>query len=332
MISKNKATFVERHWYQSTTFLSILLWPLAIVFGVIVAIRRALYRWGIKKTIRFSVPVIVVGNITVGGTGKTPFVIWLVNFLKAHGLRPGIVSRGVGGKQQHLPQWVTIDADPQRVGDEAILLVLRTESPVVIGIDRAAAVKELLAKTDCNIVISDDGLQHYRLGRNIEIALIDGMRRFGNKKLLPAGPLREPLQRMQQVDLVVTHGEAGPGEHAMSLVGKHFLSVKDDKSVLAGSLIGKTVHAIAGIGNPQRFFLALRQLGLQLIEHRFPDHYLYQSHDLNFPDNLPIIMTEKDAVKCRSFVTDKYLYLPVTVEISAVFENELLNLLNRKER
>ena len=313
-------------WYhRSKTFLSILLLPFSWIFRAIIAVRYYLYRSGFKKTVHFSVPVIVVGNITVGGTGKTPLVIWLANFLRKEGYHPGIVSRGYGGKQHRLPCWVDSNTDPQAVGDEAVLLAKRSQSPVVVCVDRVLAVKELLAKSNCNVVLADDGLQHYRLGRYIEVVVVDSERRFGNGCLLPAGPLREGKWRLRDVDFVVEHGKATQGMLSMHLLGNQLAAVNNEEGqMLIDSLKDKTVHAVAGIGHPERFFSVLRNKGLRIIEHVFPDHYLYCAADFNFMDSLPVIMTEKDAVKCKKFADERFWYLPVDVEIDKVFQVALL--------
>jgi tetraacyldisaccharide 4'-kinase len=326
---------LERHWYRSSySWLAYVLLPLSGIFYLLTTLRRFLYRIKVKKSHRFFVPVIVVGNITVGGTGKTPFVIWLANFLIIQGLRPGIVSRGVGGQQQRLPRWVDKSSDPAFLGDEAILLAKQSNCPVVVGIDRVAAVKELLAKTACNVVISDDGLQHYRLKRDIEIAIIDGRRGLGNRTLLPAGPLRELPSRLEEVDFVVKHVASSEqqitkNEYKMLLRGNVLVSVKDEQQKIPfNQFLHKKVHAVAAIGHPQRFFDTLRREGFDIIEHVFLDHYLYQSQDFDFGDALPIIMTEKDAVKCRLFSDERFWYLPVTMAMDTLFCERLLTILN----
>jgi tetraacyldisaccharide 4'-kinase len=300
---------IERHWYRSSyTALSCLLMPFAVLFGLIIAVRRQFYRWHVFKISKLNVPVIVVGNITVGGTGKTPFVIGLVAFLKAHGFQPGIISRGYGGQFSKVPQFVDEQASPASVGDEAVLLAKRAQCPVVIAADRVAAANMLLQKTTCNIIISDDGLQHYRLGRDIEIVMVDHQRQFGNQLLLPAGPLREPVSRLKQIDFVVTQP---------ALQEDYVVSVKQATIQKPLTDFQQTrVHAVAAIGNPQRFFSSLREKNIDIIEHVFPDHYLYQAHDLNFNDNLPILMTEKDAVKCTHFADARCWFVPISVQIS----------------
>lgn len=320
---------LEQHWYRpSLTLLTFFCLPLAWLFGFVVAVRRFLYRICIKKIICFPVPIIIVGNITVGGTGKTPFVIWLAKKLQEKGFNPGIVTRGIGGIEKQEPRWVTANSLPKEVGDEAILLVRRTTCPVVIGIDRVAAVKELLAKKNCDIVISDDGLQHYRLGRDIEIAMIDGIRKLGNKQLIPAGPLRENIQRLNQVDFIVQQDEnISENKYAMKLEGTKFVSVNNEQQCVPLDYFkNKTAHAIAAIGHPARFFSVLRAAGIQIIEHTFRDHYLYKSSDLQFDDNLPILMTEKDAVKCKQIATKNCWFLPVS---AAVDEKLILELIRK---
>ena len=306
-------SLIERHWYRrSLSVFAYCLLPLSLLFRCIVSIRFFLYRIRFKKIENVSVPVIVVGNITVGGTGKTPFVIWLCHALQKKGYRPGIVSRGAGGVKKQPLYCVDAQSDPRDVGDEAVLLAHRTACPLVVAVDRVLAARTLLEKYDCNIIISDDGLQHYRLGRDVEIVIVDGVRKFGNGHLLPAGPLREPINRLKYADCVITHGDE------MKLVGHELIALKDEsKHLLLSELRNQTVHAVAGIGNPERFFSALRARGLHVIEHSFPDHHAYKARDINFNDRLPVLMTEKDAVKCKLFSSsdERYWYLPVVAEL-----------------
>jgi tetraacyldisaccharide 4'-kinase len=323
---------INRHWYRSSyTGLTLVLLPLSWIFSQIVALRRRLYRCGLLKTHEFATPVIVVGNITVGGTGKTPFVIWLAHFLKEQGFKPGVVSRGYGGTKNQTPRFVTPASLASEVGDEAILLWRRTSCPVVIGANRVEAVKALLANSDCNIVISDDGLQHYRLGRQLEIAIVDGLRRFGNQCALPAGPLREPISRLAEVDFVVTQQQTLPGEYQMSLHGDTLVSVTmgNIKKPIV-DFNQKNVHGVAAIGDPKRFFDKLRSLGMNVIEHRFPDHYLYQKTDIDFHDDLPVVMTEKDSVKCEKLADERHWYMPVKVKMEDQFKTNLLKKLSQE--
>lgn len=336
---------LEARWYRpSHGIVTTLLRPLSWIFAFIVAFRRFLYRFKFKKIHHFPVPIIVVGNITVGGTGKTPFVIWLAELLKSQGFRPGIVTRGVGGAQQREPRWVNVNSAPKLVGDEAVLLVMRSQCPVVIGIDRVAAIKELLSKTDCNVVISDDGLQHYRMGRDIEIAIIDGARGLGNKSFLPAGPLRESPNRLKEVDFVVEQvtsvatpypfeSFASEEGFSMELIGDHLVSVRNpEHQIPLKDFQHSSVHAVAAIGNPKRFFSYLHKAGFDILEHPFPDHHLYQARDFNFADRDPIIMTEKDMVKCREFADERFWYFPVGIKIAASFKKALLTKISELEK
>lgn len=321
-------------WYnKSPHLIRFLLRPFSWLFGLGIAIRCKLYRSGILPTQHFPVPVIVVGNITVGGTGKTPFVIWLANFLREQGYHPGIVSRGVGGKKQFKPHSVKLDDKTTEVGDEAMLLVKKTNCPVVIGINRAQAARYLLETSNCNVVISDDGMQHYRLGRDIEIALIDGERRLGNQCLLPAGPLREPVSRLNDVDIVLVKDGNAEDEWSMSITPMQFVALKQSNvTKTLNEFANKKVHAVAGIGNPEKFFTMLKQSGIEIVPHIFPDHYIFQAHDLKFDDDLPILMTEKDAVKCTAFAGDNCWYVDVAVNVDKALQQKLLTLLLRGRR
>jgi tetraacyldisaccharide 4'-kinase len=264
------------------------------------------------------VPVIIVGNITLGGTGKTPLVIWLVHFLVKAGYRPGIVTRGYGGTRRNGPIGVGIDFDPAEVGDEPVLLARRSGVPVVVDTDRPRGARFLIRQYSCDVVVSDDGLQHYALQRDFEIALIDGARRLGNGRCLPAGPLREPAPRLRSVDALIVNGPPQEGEWGMTLVAMGFQRVGELQTLAPVSQFrGQRVHAVAGIAHPQRFFEQLRRLGLEVIEHPFPDHHPYQSEDLRFNDALEIIMTEKDAVKCERLEGMRAWFLPVEAQSDA---------------
>lgn len=313
---------IEKSWYGSRPLWPLL--PLSWLFRGVVAFRRWAYRNGLKKRVRLPVPVIIVGNISVGGTGKTPLVIWLIERLKQAGYRPGIVTRGYAGQAKTWPQAVTATSDPAQVGDEPVLLAQRCHCPIVAGPDRVLDAQQLLAQ-GCNVIVSDDGLQHYRLQRDIEIVVIDGERRLGNGHCLPAGPLREPPVRLQDVDFVITNGAARSGEVLMTLIQgqAHALQGRGIDRNLQ-DFAKEQVHAVAGIGHPGRFFTQLRQRGLQLIEHPFPDHHPYQAADLQFNDDLPVLMTEKDAVKYRPYATHVHWYVPVVAQLPAEFEQRLL--------
>jgi tetraacyldisaccharide 4'-kinase len=319
---------LDAYW-QTRNPVAVLLLPLALAFAVLVTIRRALYRLGLLPVRRFPVPVIVVGNLTVGGTGKTPLVIWLADHLRSLGRRPGIVSRGYGGKAGSWPQPVRPDSDPVMVGDEAVVLASRSGCPVCVGPDRPAAVVALLQHTGCDLVLSDDGLQHYALGRDLEIVVVDGERRFGNGWLLPAGPLREPRRRLRAVDLVVVNGEAPrAGEYALRMGRPGVVPLSGTAAAEPVSrFAGQRVHAVAGVGNPERFFDLLARHAIVVVPHAFPDHHRFQAEDLAFGDELPILMTEKDAVKCRRFAAAHHWVVRVDAQPDAGFIhrfNELL--------
>lgn len=320
---------LERHWSRITP-VSLALLPLSLLFCLLVRLRRLLYRLGVLPIETIEVPVIVVGNITVGGTGKTPLVIWLAQRLREAGYRPGIVTRGYRGQSATWPLVVTPTTSAELAGDEAVLLARRGDCPVLAGPDRAASARRLLAQ-GCNVIVSDDGLQHYRLHRDLEIAVIDGTRRFGNRLCLPSGPLREPVARLKSVDLRVTNGVPTEGEAGMQLepAGFHRLSAPTVR-VETGHFRGMAVHAAAGIGNPERFFATLRALGLDVIPHAFPDHYAFRPVDLEFGDDRPVILTEKDAVKCESFARPQYWVLAVTARPEAGFDERILQRLKEK--
>lgn len=316
---------IDQLWYQKN-ILSYLLLPFSWLYRSIISIRRTLYRLNLKKTTHFPVPIIVIGNITVGGTGKTPLVIYLAEYLKQQGWRPGIVSRGYGGHASL--QSVKLESDPRQVGDEPLLLAQKTGCPMVIGKDRVAAVKMLLAQSDCNIILSDDGLQHLALGRDLEIAVIDGQRRHGNGFCLPAGPLREPVSRLKTVDFIVSNGPAKSGEWPMQLVPSQIYSlINPTETLTPQSLQGQTIHAVAGIGNPQRFFKTLTDLGFKIIPHAFPDHYAFQAKDIDFGPDATVIMTEKDATKCHSFADSRHWALAIHAELPIPFLEQLRSLL-----
>ena len=326
-MSKTATTdsFLQRIWYESSAAYWILL-PLSWLFAALVSLRRRLYRRGVLNTIRINRPVVVVGNITVGGTGKTPVTIWLARQLKERGMNPGIISRGYGGSVGHDPLQVTPDSDPDIVGDEAVLMARRSNCPVVVHPNRVRAAQDL-SMLGVDVVISDDGLQHYRLSREYEIAVVDGVRGFGNGHMLPAGPLREPLSRLASVDRAILNKSIMRSQKALGelpeglpvtefyLKGTSARSLDDSEEVPLERFAGKQVHAVAAIGNPGRFFTFLESHGMQVIEHAFPDHAKLSDEDLRYDDGLDVLMTEKDAVKCTDFQTDKAWYVPVRVEV-----------------
>ncbi len=322
---KNKIThYLENAWYGHTG-LTLMLRPLAWLFIAITTIRRFAYRYKIIKSVKLPVPVIVIGNLTVGGTGKTPLVIWVANNLKSAGYKPGIISRGYGGKAKHWPQQVRPDADPVIIGDEAVVISRRTRCPMAVGPDRAAAGEALLKYADIDIILSDDGLQHYHLQRDIEILVIDGIRRFGNGFCLPAGPLRELPSRKHEVDFIVTNGIAAHGEYPMKYLGPRAVNMLSGEERTLDEFKNKPVTAIAGIGNPDKFFNFLRAAGLRINSIAFADHFEYTQASLPFDDEQIVLMTEKDAVKCQRFAKADWWYLPINVELTEEFALSLMN-------
>jgi tetraacyldisaccharide 4'-kinase len=314
-------------WYRPSA-IGLALRPLSWLFRAGVGVRREAYRRGWLRSRRLPVPVIVVGNLTVGGTGKTPLVIWLVELLRRHGLSPGVVSRGYRGKARHWPQQVRPDSDPVMAGDEAVVLARRCRCPVAVGPDRVAAARALLEHHRCDVIVSDDGLQHYALARDVEIVVVDGVRRFGNGHCLPAGPLREPLARLRAADFVVINeGAALPPEYAMAVAPTGFVNLRDEaRREPPGRFAGRKVHAVAGIGHPERFFRQLAKLRLDAVPHAFADHHAFEPADLAFGDDLPVVMTEKDAVKCRRFCGPDCWYLAIEARPEPRFEARLLSM------
>ena len=319
------ATQLPALWYRPRLAARLLpLLPLSWLFRLLSAARRGLYRCGLIASKTPGVPVIVVGNLTVGGSGKTPLVIWLIEQLRAQGWRPGIISRGHGGKQ-HGIQAIGTDSSAALIGDEPLLLARRCAVPVFVGRDRVAAAEALLAAhPDCNVLVSDDGLQHYRLQRRVELVVFDG-RGAGNGHLLPAGPLREPLSRLTQATAVVWNSAPGQRfesaalpQFPMRLEADSFYALHDTQQrCAAADLRGKRLHAIAGIGDPSRFFGTLQTLGLDFVAHAFPDHHAYVAADLDFGADAVLLMTEKDAVKCLGLSRHETWVLPVAAQLEA---------------
>ena len=309
--------WLERRWYSAEPPPALLL-PLAALYGSIAEGRR---RRLSAQAVKLPLPVIVVGNLSVGGTGKTPFTIWLVQRLREWGWKPGVISRGYGGRAAAYPLRVSPQTEPAVCGDEPALIVRRLQCPLAVAPDRVAAARLLIESREVDILVADDGLQHYRLARDLEICVVDGARGFGNGALLPAGPLRELPQRLNEVSLVVVNGScaAAVGVEAVDMQ----LRSGSVRSLGSGALrpleayAGRAVHAVAGIGNPSRFFATLRRSGLLPVEHAFPDHHEYRLADLQFGDDLPVLMTEKDAVKCARFAQAQHGFVPVDAEIDA---------------
>lgn len=304
----------ERFWGGFWPF--YLLLPFSWLYRLFIVIRRGLYRCHGCKTFALSVPVIVVGNLTLGGTGKTPFVIALTQVLQKNGVKVGIISRGYGGQYDGLPQAVDAGSDPRLVGDESVLMAIKTGAPIVIAHDRVKAGRYLLSQVACDVVISDDGLQHEALHRDLEIVL-HHPERVGNKQCLPAGPLREPLSRLKAYNHVLVwkkdyHHEFDP-----------IRPIEREDSALD---LAQPIHAIAGISQPERFFSALRSLGISTIhEHAFPDHHLFQYSDLMFDTDLPLVMTEKDMVKCKQLGLRNAYVLPIRCVIDSDFLMTILD-------
>ncbi len=308
-----------RHWSR-WTWASRLLWPLSPVYCALISVRRLAYRYGLRPRVRLPVPVVIVGNLTVGGTGKTPLVLWLVAALEKAGLRPGIVSRGYAGAS-HETHVVTPASDPRAVGDEPVLLARRLRAPVVVDRRRTRGARRLV-ELGCDVIVADDGLQHYALERDIEIGVLDGERRFGNGACLPAGPLRESAARWLRLDFRVTQGRAAQGEWPMRLMGG------EARNLVSGAMqplasLGR-VHGVAGIGNPGRFFGSLRAQGLEVVAHPFADHHNYSQKDLDFGGKEPVVMTEKDAVKCTRFARAHWWYVPVDATLDPALAERIL--------
>jgi tetraacyldisaccharide 4'-kinase len=309
-------SWLEKFWYGGVSPPWWMM-PLSAVYGAISGIRRSAYSMRLARSTSLSCPVVVVGNLTVGGTGKTPLVCWLAGQLIELGFKPGVVSRGYGGASRAARLVQSADSSDQ-VGDEAILLARRSRVPVATGRKRPAAA-QLLINAGCDVIVSDDGLQHYALQRDCEIVVIDGDRRFGNGRLLPAGPLRETPARLRHVDAVVVNGgDAGSdGALRMRLLATSAIAMKYGTTKPLREFSGQPVHAIAAIGNPQRFFAMLRAVGISVIEHALPDHAKLRIDDISFADDLPVLMTEKDAVKCRDIAGPHHWYVPVSVAFAA---------------
>jgi tetraacyldisaccharide 4'-kinase len=293
------------------------LTPLSAAYAAVSTLRRLAYarRW--VRSTRLSCPVIVVGNLTVGGTGKTPLVSWLAGQLVERGFRPGVVARGYGGSSR-AARLVQAADDSEIVGDEAILLARRSRAPIATGRNRPAAA-QLLVNAGCDVILSDDGLQHYALQRDCEIIVVDGDRRFGNGRLLPSGPLREAPARLKSANAIVLNGGDAPSDGAMRmrLLATDAIALKYGTAKPLREFSGQTVHAIAAIGNPQRFFALLRAAGIGVVEHPLPDHKQLKIDDISFPDDLPVLMTEKDAVKCHEIAGPHHWFVPVNVVFAA---------------
>jgi tetraacyldisaccharide 4'-kinase len=321
--------WLETIWYRQAPP-PALLSPLASVYSAVADHLANTHR---QQAVKLPVPVIVVGNIAIGGTGKTPFTLWLIDQLRAMGRRPGVISRGYGGRAPCYPLRVTAVTDPDHCGDEPALIARRAHVPIVVAPDRVAAGRRLLEGGGVDVIIADDGLQHYRLARDLEICVVDGSRGVGNGARLPAGPLREPPSRLAAVDLVVVNGgdwpQAPAGAISMRLVTDSARALADDRTQPLAQFSGRRVHAVAGIGNPARFFRSLRAAGLDLVEHPFPDHHRYAEIDLAFGGDAPVLMTEKDAVKCGDFGRLPLWRVPAQASVSVDDTNRVRELIAR---
>ena len=317
-------------WY-SRSWITWLLCPFSLLFWLISTFRRALFRFHILKPYRAPVPLVVVGNLSVGGNGKTPAVIWLVEELRKCGLNVGVISRGYGSETKSYPLLVTPASDPVQAGDEPVLIATRTQAPVCISPNRQQAIECLLQHASCDVIISDDGLQHYKLQRDIEIVIMDAQRGLGNGFLLPAGPLRELPSRLQSVDFIITNGAKNQYSDAVMYLKPQY-AVNLVTNVRRPLNEFNHATAIAGIGNPPRFFAMLEQQGITLsVTQAFQDHQAFTASLFDkFDKNQPLLMTEKDAVKCLAFAQENWWYVPVTTEIQGAKTQQLIQKIVQK--
>src|SRR5699024_4129312 len=308
---------------------SLLLAPLSLLYAGVISVRRLAYRQGWLRSTRVAVPVLVVGNITVGGSGKTPLTAYIARELGRRGLHVGIISRGYGGRSEHYPLHVTGDSDATLVGDEPLLLAQRGAATVVVDPVRARGAQWLVEYHGVDVIVADDGLQHYALARDAEIAVVDGGRGYGNGWLLPAGPLREPQSRLRTVDLQLVQAANGDFTLLPDAVRPLSVDAETGQGRDLDTFAGQSVHAIAAIGAPARFFALLRAHGIDVIEHAFADHHAFSADDILFADQHPVLMTEKDAVKCRAWADHRHYYVPVNAHFKAASEQRLHAMLER---
>jgi len=307
-------TLLVDAWYRRAWWLWLLR-PLELLFRCLVVVRRAAYRVGLLASYTPEKPLVVVGNITVGGTGKTPVVVAMIEYLQSVGLRPGVVSRGYGATATTFPYRVNANSTAEDCGDEPLLIFLRTGCPCVVAPARVEAVRALLEQADVDLILSDDGLQHYALGRHFEIAILDAQRGIGNGFLLPAGPLREPATRLAEVDKVLYRGGEN-SEHGVAYRLDALVNVvTGEHRDIAPDALQHTVFAVAGIGQPQQFFDGIVNAGFTVEPRVFADHHLYVAEDFFEMQGKPVLMTEKDAVKCRAFATDNFWYLKLQAQL-----------------
>ena len=326
-------SFLERAWHERAGWL-ILLWPVSVLFQALTAIRRAAQQ-SKQRPAYLTAPLIVIGNISLGGTGKTPLLITLSQELQKQGFKPGIISRGYGGDAPSYPFAVNIDSDVSQSGDEAFLIAEKTGCPVYVDPDRSAALQALLLHEDVDVVLSDDGLQHYNLYRDLEIVVVDGQRLFSNGFCLPAGPLRESMNRLKEAQHIVVNGEPAreipqlAGASKMQLEPRSLVNmVSGEKRPFAGAPfnMGNRLQAVSALGNPQRFYALLERLPYQVEMFSFPDHHRFTADDFEqegIDMHQPVVMTEKDAVKCRQFAKNNFWYLSVEVNLESQFFERL---------
>ena len=328
-------SFLERSWYKRSLWLLLLI-PISWLLGLIVSRRRKRFLSKTSTLNRPNLPIIVVGNIMIGGTGKTPLVIWLVNSLKKLGYRPGVISRGYGGRAKKYPLRIEEGTPVYHSGDEPLIIYKNTSCPVYVSPNRLEAANRLSKETDCNVIVSDDGMQHYQLGRDVEIAVFDGIRGFGNGLLLPAGPLREPIERLKEVDLIVSSEKELPSgpfvqDEVMTFIPKEWVRIHDNKTFEIDKWpLKKMIEAVAGIGQPSKFFNLLKGLDFEITENVFPDHYQFDINDLIFSDNLPVVMTEKDSSRCKDMTLKNLWYLRVEAVLSDNFVNKVVEIMKKR--
>lgn len=325
-----------KFWYESDLKAVLFKWllsPFSLLFWGVSILRHQLYQRKILDSYRSSVPVIIVGNLSVGGNGKTPVVIWLIQQLRQQGIKVGVISRGYGSQSSYYPRLVRHDDTPVDCGDEPVLIAKRTGVPVCISPNRQHAIEKLIANFPCDVIISDDGLQHYKLQRDIEIVVIDADRGFGNGFLLPAGPLRELPSRLETVNLIIANGGENANADAVMFLQPQFaINLLTNEHCALSDFSQREIVAIAGIGNPQRFFTMLRNFNFKLVKtHEFADHEKFEASAFTqFPKNRPLFMTEKDAVKCIEFAQSNWWYVPVETEILGQSARELVNKITQK--
>ena len=330
---------LERTWYKQTDWLGLCLVPISWLYCGVSTVRRIAYRWRLLSSGRPLCPVIIIGNLTVGGTGKTPVVIACANWLQQQGYKPGIISRGYKGQTRDYPLLVSAASDPLEAGDEPVLIADKTQCPVVVDPDRLRGCTYLTNHADVDIIVSDDGLQHYGLQRDIEIVVFDGQRGVGNGHCLPAGPLREPVSRLKDCQLLLYNldkqdsvtqrfSHTGAVSFDYTTVTSHAQQINDPVvSVPLETLATKSCQLLSGIGNPQRFYTAMGQYGITGQIHTYSDHHIFIPKDIDFDADV-ILMTDKDAIKCRSFADDRHWSVPIHAELPAGFYSEVKTLLS----